>query len=53
VVWKEQHFARMSTYEWNIGMTCGGCESAVKKILSKVEGLEVVTSVEDKKLFVS
>ena len=39
----------MKYVHFKIGMTCGGCAKAVTKILSKVEGVEIVEiSVENK-----
>ncbi|KAA0146835.1 hypothetical protein FNF27_07397 [Cafeteria roenbergensis] len=38
-----------STIRLRVGMTCGGCEGAVTRILGKLEGVtDVTTSVADK-----
>ncbi len=28
-----------ATYEWSVGMTCGGCSGAVTRIVSGIEGV--------------
>jgi len=39
--------------KFDVGMSCGGCASAVKRILSKVDGVnDVETFVEEKKVIV-
>ena len=39
--------------KFEVGMTCEGCASAVKRILTKVEGVSnITTSVADKTVFV-
>ena len=39
----------MKDVHFKVGMTCGGCSKAVTKVLSKVEGIEIVEiSVENK-----
>ncbi|KAI2496922.1 Heavy-metal-associated domain [Fragilaria crotonensis] len=44
----------MPVTEFNVGMTCEGCASAVKRILGKVEGVsDVQTNVETKKVVVT
>lgn len=45
--------ATMVETKFHIGMTCEGCASAVKRILSKVEGVESVdTNVDAKSVIV-
>ncbi|GAA6063585.1 hypothetical protein JCM10212_000189 [Sporobolomyces blumeae] len=30
----------MSTYEFDVVMTCGGCSGAIERVLKKMEGLD-------------
>ena len=42
------------TTKFDVGMTCEGCASAVKRVLGKVEGVsEVVTDVDTKVVLVT
>jgi copper chaperone len=40
----------VKTITFKIGMTCGGCSGAVKKILSKIEGVSEIDANLDTKL---
>jgi len=43
-----------TTVTFNVGMTCEGCSGAVKRILSKMDGVtSVVTDVEKKSVVVT
>ncbi len=40
-------------FEWKVGMTCGGCENAIKRILGKIEPVpEFTVYLSDKRLTV-
>ena len=44
-----QNLRTMSSTKFKVGMTCGGCANACKRILSKIEGVtEVKTDVDAK-----
>ena len=41
--------SKMTQTKFNVGMTCGGCANAVKRILSKMDGVtEINADVEQK-----
>lgn len=43
----------MTETKFNVGMTCGGCAAAVKRVLEKIEGVQAVdTNVEAKTVVV-
>ena len=42
------------TVKFNVGMTCSGCSNAVKKVLTKIDGVEEVdTNLEAKVVLVT
>jgi len=42
------------TYEFKAGMTCGGCQSAITRILSNMPGVTLVSAdIEKKKVIVT
>lgn len=44
----------MTETKFDVGMTCGGCANAVKRVLRKMDGVtEIVTDVEAKSVVVT
>lgn len=41
------------SHQFNVGMTCGGCESAISRILNRIDGIdEFKTDVDAKKVVI-